>query len=167
VTPTPAATSTRYRADARLRVGAHLRAGANPGRVTELYEDCQREVGRDAPVRLVDDLADLEVGGQAAEHVGVLARELLLAPKPADQVTDRVLCVLHQVRPQRGARVVAPAVELWLQRPRRRLEVVAPGLQALALDHAEAEAEPHRAFDAGDANLAVALGRVTVACREE
>src|SRR2546429_6263682 len=73
-------------------------------------EDAEREVGRHSPVGTVHDLTDLEVGGEAAEHVGVLRAQVMLMPQPADQVAHRILAVLHQVGPQRTGGEVSQLV---------------------------------------------------------
>src|ERR1051326_4673663 len=54
-----------------------------------LPEDAQRQVERDPPVGLVDDLADPEVAGQAAEDVGVLPPRAMLRGDPVDRVAHR------------------------------------------------------------------------------
>src|SRR5438132_4867070 len=113
--------------------------GRRPGGGVGLAEYAQRQIERDAPVGLVDDLADPQVPGEAAQDVGVLAAQLLLPREPADGVPNGVLGVLHQVGPQRRDRVVAAGVALWLKRLRRGDEVVAPRAHVAALDHSEPE----------------------------
>src|SRR5258705_10972902 len=55
-----------------------------------LVEHRERQVEGNAPVWLVDDLADAQVAGQAAQDVRVLAAQLLLFGQPPDRVADRV-----------------------------------------------------------------------------
>src|SRR5690242_5512195 len=100
-----------------------------------LDENPQGQVERNAPVGLVDDLADLQVAGEAAKDVRVLAAELLLLGQPADRVPDRVLRALHQVRTQRRDRVVPPTIALRLESARWCDEVVAPWAHVSTLDH--------------------------------
>src|SRR5579864_1151027 len=109
------------------------------GAVRPLGEDRQGQVERDPEVRLVHDLADPEVAGEAAEDVCVLPAQPVVGPQPGDGVPHGVACVLHQVRTKGGDGVVARRVAAGLQGRRRGHEVVAPGPQRAALDHSKPE----------------------------
>src|SRR5256885_16928674 len=71
-----------------LRGPGHLPRRAGKERGSYLAEHAQREVERDAPVRLVDDLADPQVPRQAAQDVGVLAAQPVVCPQPIDGVPN-------------------------------------------------------------------------------
>src|SRR5262245_55696632 len=127
----------------------------------------ERQIERDAPVPRVDDLADAKVASFAAQDIGILAVQPLLAAEPDDHVAHSVLRVFHKIRPNRGGYEVALLVELGLDGAGCRVELEAPRSQAAAFHHVEAQAELHRALDPGDADLAVALGGVAVAGRKQ
>src|SRR5207245_4304041 len=104
-----------------------------------LGKDAQRQIEGDAPVRLVDDLADPQVPGEAAQDVGVLATQPVVGDQPFDGVPHRVAGVLHEVGSQRAHRVITGRIAAWLQGRRRRYKVVAPGPRRPALDHSKPE----------------------------
>src|ERR1700693_2975186 len=131
-----------------------------------LVEDAQRQVEGDPEVWLVDNLADPEVAGKAAEDVSVLPAQAVVRSQPGDGVADRIARGLHQVRAEGANGVVACRVASRLEWRRRSQEVIAPWSQGPALDDVEPERECHRAFDPGNANLAVSLRGVAVAGRE-
>src|SRR5205807_3421924 len=60
--------------------------GWRPNGPSGLAEYAQRQVEGDAPVRLVDDLADAQVPGQAAEDVSVLPAQPVVLGQPVDGV---------------------------------------------------------------------------------
>src|SRR5438552_1085260 len=104
-----------------------------------LAEDAQRQVERDSPVGLVDDLADPQVPGQAAQDVRVLAAQSVVGLQPIDGVTHRIARVLHQVGAKGANRVVSGGVAPRLERRGGSNEVVAPGAWRAALDHSKPE----------------------------
>src|ERR1700694_2017876 len=61
------------------RPGPNLEAGL-------LHEDAEREVERNSEVGLVDDLADSQVSGQAAEDVRILSAQPMVGSQPRDGV---------------------------------------------------------------------------------
>src|SRR5579864_1348068 len=111
-------------------------AGCEP---LALAEDAQRQVEGNPPVRLIHDLADPKVAGEAAQDVGVLSRQAVIRDEPVDGVPNRVARVLHQVRPQGAYGVVPGRVAVRLERGGRGQEVVAPRPRRAALDHSKAE----------------------------
>src|SRR2546426_152927 len=104
-----------------------------------LGKDAQRQIERHAPVRLVDDLTDVQVPGEAAEDVRVLAAQPVVPDQPLDREPHRVAGILHEVGPQRAHRVITCCVAPWLEWRRRRHEVIAPGSWRPALDHSKPE----------------------------
>ena len=86
---------------------------------------------------------------------------------PAQQVdhaAHRVLGVLHQIGPNAGGDVIALAVEV----PRYRAGgLIAWEAEVRILHQLEGERDAHRAFDRRAADLAVALGGMGVAHREQ
>src|SRR5260370_31526320 len=108
----------QYGANSPITTAAEPRSG--------LVEDGERQVERHAEVGLVDDLADAQVPGQAAQDVGVLPAQRVVGLEPGDRVPHGVAGVLHEVRPERANRVVAGGVAPRLQRLGRGEEVVAP-----------------------------------------
>src|SRR6266545_2583426 len=119
--------------------------------VLALAEHAQRQVEGHAPVPRVDNLADPQIAGLAAQDVGILAIQSFLAAEPDDHVAHGVLRVLHQIWADRGSNEVAFLVVLRLDRTGRGVELVAPRAQAATLQHVEAQAELHRALDSGGA----------------
>src|SRR5450759_205447 len=92
---------------AQCRDGLSASSDQGPEPVVYLLEDAQGHIKGNPEVRLVHDLADAEVAGQAAEDVGVLAAEAMVLSEPGDRVADRVARVLHQVRAQCAHGVIA------------------------------------------------------------
>src|SRR6266540_2846512 len=128
------------------------------------FENTQRQEGADHPVRGVDDLADLQVDCHAGQSVGLLAAEATRADEVADHRPHGLFGGFHQVGGDAGGGVVradvrprgdGPArLELWLLQPK------------VAADR-EAQRGGHLCLDRRDADLAVALGGVAIARREE
>src|SRR5487761_741382 len=147
---------------ARCRASLIASSEDHPAARGSLLEDAEGHIEGSPEVRLVHDLADAEIAGQAAQDVGVLAAEPVIRSKPGDGVADRVAGVLHQVRSQRAHGVIAGRVAARLERRRRRQKVVAPRPQGRALDDVEPERECHRAFDPGNADLAISLRPVAI-----
>src|SRR5579859_3425556 len=141
IAPRPSSASIGYFPSCVVATSGSSVCRRDPGKLSEraLVEYAQSEIEGDAPVGLVHDLADLQVAGEAAQHVCVLAAQPLLLGQPSDGVADRVLGVLHQVGPERRHRVVPPGVALGLKGPGRRDEVVAPWAHMAALDHSKSE----------------------------
>ena len=63
-----------------------------PTRAACLTEDGLRQQRADDVLTGVDDLGDLEIDDQAAEHVGILAPEVVAARDVVDHRADGVLC---------------------------------------------------------------------------
>src|SRR2546425_3434518 len=96
------------------------------GRGSRLGKDAQRQIEGNAPVWLVDDLADPQVAGQAAQDVRVLAAQTMVRDQPLDGVADGVAGVLHEVGTQRCDGVIPRGVAARLERSGGRDEVIAP-----------------------------------------
>ena len=111
----------------------------------------------------VDDLEDLEVAGQAAEHVRVARLEPVALGQQRDHVAHGDPRTLHEVVGDAHRAVVAAGVRARRERPGRRRE---PGAGGGAVLNVEAQARAHRALDRRHADLAVALRGVRVADRE-
>src|SRR4029077_9112706 len=119
IAPRPSSASIGYRPSCVVLTFASMGmsvCGSGPARQLPLAEDAQRQVEAHSPVRLVDDLADPQVAGEAAEDVRVLGAQTVVGLQPVDGVAHRVACVLHQVRSQRADRVVARSVASRLER---------------------------------------------------
>src|SRR5712692_5669737 len=104
-----------------------------------LAEDAQRQVERDPEVGLVDDLADPQIAGQAAQDVGILPAQGVVRPQPGNGVANGVAGVLHEVGAERAYSVVPGGVALRLQRLGRRMKVIAPRSQPAAFQHSKSE----------------------------
>ena len=65
------------------------RCGPASGPARRLREDAQRAVGGDDEVRHVDDLADAQIDGHAAQQVGLHRVEPVLAAEPLDHALAR------------------------------------------------------------------------------
>src|SRR5437879_3904114 len=127
-------------------------------------EDGFGQERRDDPVRRIDDLADLEIDGHAAEDVRLLAAEPALRRQMLDHVADRLLSAGEEVGPGRRRHEARPAIGRRQERP------AGPELRLLQLPpfrEAEAERDPSHHLDRGDAHLAVALRRMGVADAEQ
>ena len=115
-------------------------------------------------VRHVDDLADPQVDGDAAQQVGLDRVEPVLAAEPVDHPPDRVAGRGQQVRARsRRWRSAGPIGSSAFGSGAARNS--GPG-DVDVLAHGEADRRPHRRLDGGPADLAVALRRVAVADRE-
>src|SRR3989442_14488013 len=79
-----------------------------------LRENAQRQVEGDPPVRVVDDLADMQVPGEAAEDVRVFPAQLVVGDQAVDGVPHRVAGGLHEVGSPGAHRVVAGRIAAWL-----------------------------------------------------
>src|SRR5450759_1541363 len=150
----------QYAAQCRDSLSASSGQGSTTG--AYLLEDAQGHVEGNPEVRLVHDLADTEVARKAAQDVRVLAAQAMVCTKPGNRVAHGVLRVLHQVRTQCAHGVMAGRIAPRLERHRRCKKVVAPWPQGPALDHVEPERECHRAFDPGNADLAISLRAVAI-----
>src|SRR5262249_19645633 len=127
-------------------------------------EDGFGEKRRDDPVRRVDDLADLQIDGDAAENIGLLAAEPALLDEVLDHVADRLLGVGEEIGAVRRGDVARAALECrgdGAARPEPRLAESAAGLEP------EAQGYLRHHLDRGHADLAVALGRVGIADAEQ
>src|SRR5260370_2209460 len=175
--PRPSSASIGYRASCVVVTvsGGNAVCGTAPVKLPNkgwravapaLAEDAQRQVKRDPEVGLVDNLADPQIARQAAQDVGILATQRVVRSQPGNRVADRVAGVLHEVGAERAYRVVPGGVASRLQSLGRRLEVIAPWPQPAAFHHSKSEGERHRTFDSRNADLAVSLRRVAIACGE-
>src|SRR5487761_19473 len=147
---------------ARRTASLNTSSDQGPETGPSLLEDAQGHIEGDPEVWLVHDLADTEVAGQAAQDIGVFAIQAMIRSQPGDGVAHRMARVLHQVRAQCAHRVIAARIAARLERRRWGQKVVAPGPQGPALDHVEPERERHRAFDSGNADLAISLRAVAI-----
>src|SRR5215471_562138 len=92
--------------------GAAPRPGAMV-RATLMRRSRENALGNEGghdPVGCVDDLADLEVGGHAADDVGLLTRESALAHEVIDHVEHRPLGGGEEIGTVRGGPVPRPRV---------------------------------------------------------
>src|SRR2546426_5756482 len=76
-------------------------------------EDSPRHRHGHHPVRDIDDLADLEVAGNAADGVRLVQAQALIAHQPLDHRPHRMLGVRHQIRPDPGRLVETLGPHLW------------------------------------------------------
>src|SRR5215467_4790568 len=101
-------------------------------------EDGFGEKRRHDPVRRVDDLADFQIDGDAAEDVRLFAAEPALLDEVLDHVADRLLGVGEEVGAVGRRDVARSALERRRNRPARaeaRLAESASGLEAEAERH--------------------------------
>jgi hypothetical protein len=102
----------------------------------------------------VDGLRDVEITGEAAQHVGVGCREAGLFAQKRDHLAQRLDGALVEVGVHAHGDVVARCLGA---RPRK--------VQVIANDELERAAQ--RRLDGGDVDLAVALAAVAIAAGEE
>src|SRR3989449_11642965 len=124
------------------------------GRGSRLGKDAQRQIEGNAPVWLVDDLADPQVAGQAAQDVRVLAAQTMVRDQPLDGVADGVAGVLHEVGTQRRDGVIPRGVAARLERSGGRDGGIGPRTGGAGLYHPKTGWETHWAFDTRKANFA-------------
>src|ERR1700693_4262138 len=91
--PRPSSASIGYFPSCVVATSGWRVCRRDPGLPSEqaLVEHAQGQVKGHAPVRLVHDLADPQVAGEAAQDVRVLAAQTFLLGQPSDRVPDRVL----------------------------------------------------------------------------
>src|SRR5882672_478081 len=101
-------------------------------------EDSLGEKRRHDPVRGVDDLADLEIDGDAAEDVGLFAAEAALFDQVVDHVADGLLGAGEEIGTVGGRYVARPALDGRGDRPAGPepwLRESAPGFEPEAERH--------------------------------
>src|SRR5258705_11697163 len=117
-------------------------------------EDRFGQERRDDPVGRVDDLADLEIDGHAADDVRVLAAEPALGREMVDHVADRLLSAHEEVGARGGRDEARAAIG------RRQERAARPELRLLLLSRlreAESERDLSHHPDGGPAYLPLAL----------
>src|SRR5439155_19117673 len=102
----------------------------------------------------VDEFGDVEIGGDAREHVGIVAREMLFRDEEIDHLADGERGAGVQVIVEAHGDVVRGC---FGARP----------LQAHVLAHDELKRADERSFESGNVHFAVALSGVAVADLEE
>src|SRR5215471_9618785 len=105
----------------------------------------------DHPIGSVDDLADSQIGADAAKHVGVYRPHAVDRSEKIDHAGHRIAGALHQIGTDPGRDFIALGIEMTRDRTRHRQSRKAqPG----ALDEIETHDDVHGTFDRSSADFA-------------
>src|SRR5438552_8076166 len=129
-----------------------------------LLEDDAREIERHHPVRHVDDLADPEIAGDAAQHIDLHRRKLVTEGQQIDHAGYRIARPLHQIGTDPGGDVIALGIGAVVFRP---AHPVARKPDLGLLHQLELRCHVHRAFDGRAADFAFPLGVLGIALGDE